>query len=146
MVQSYNGKQDVNFLCPGSRVSSVNSPVISSNASSADSSDASSPDGTLTSSRGGHSVRITSGPVSPGQWVTYRLSFRPSGADVANGLFITAYQNGVEVLHAHATDTPTPGSIELKIQSHSASPIVYEITSYDDPDTVPAIHYSLDRV
>jgi hypothetical protein len=97
------------------------------------------------SSRAGNSVRITSGAVSPGEWVTYRLSFSPSGPDVANGLFVTAYQNGAEVLHAHATDTPTPGSLEIKIQSHSASPIVYVITSYGDPAKVPAIRYSLHR-
>lgn len=142
MVQTYSKNQDVNFLCPGARLPSASSLVLSTDAGNGG---GGGPEGTLTPSRGGSSVQITSDPVSSGQWVTYRLSLSPSGPNVANGLFITAYQNGVEVLHAHATDTPTPGSIELKIQSHSASPIVYQITSYDDPAAVPSITYSMKR-
>ncbi|HEX5417114.1 MAG TPA: hypothetical protein VFZ25_15730 [Chloroflexota bacterium] len=141
MVQGYRGNQDVNYLCPGKRWPSVAEQVMAPNSDD----DEGKPEGTLASSRGGNTVSVTSGAVSPKEWVTYRLSFSPAGPDAANGLFVVAYQDGKEVLRTHATDTPTPGSLELKIQSHSASPIVYQLTSYNDPAAVPSISYSFDR-
>jgi|GEM_PF-1263269 len=135
MVQVVEGRYDVNYRC-----SNVSLPTPSA-ARPVEAT--SSPEGTLLSSHGGSTIQIASAAVQPNQWVNYRLSFSPNGVDAANGLYVTAYQDGNQLLKVHATDTATPGILHLNVQSHSGSPITFFLTSYDDASKVPAVSYWL---
>lgn len=139
MVQSWNGRFDINFACPGAGL-----------AASSGGSDTPIPllnrhESVLNGSRGGNSVffMIAAPDSSLQQSVTF--NFNPGGIDTTNGLFVTIYQGSSEITKARGTDTSTPGTLTLSFTPRPGQPIIIQLTSYNDPDSTPPVHYTVWR-
>jgi hypothetical protein len=70
------------------------------------------------------------------------LDFSPKGIDTANGLYVTVYQNGTALAHAHAVDTPSPGHLVVPFWSSTGGAIVVQLANFN-PASRPAVTYTI---
>ncbi len=150
MVQSWNGRYDVDFACPAARPgSSLVGP--SSSAVGANDGSASSPiplttpaNGTLTASPGGNARYYTFTNPDSGSQQTVTFSFWPHGPDIANGVYVSLYQGGAQLANVQASNAKTPGYITMSFSSKSGDPFVIRLMNYNDSAATP-INYTIGR-
>ncbi|MBX6772059.1 MAG: hypothetical protein IRY83_10070 [Chloroflexi bacterium] len=70
------------------------------------------------------------------------LDFAPSGADVANALFLSVVQDGRELASIRGTDTPTPGHLRLEFTARGDQPVIVRLQTYNAENT-PPISYTI---
>ena len=64
------------------------------------------------------------------------LNFSPSGAEVANAVFVTLYQNGAQLAAGQGTQTPTPGQLVVSFSSTNAGPVLVQLANYNLDATI----------
>lgn len=135
MVQSWNGKYDVDFACTGGQVlvPPATGPITLTGRAQ----------GTLVGASGGATVEYETAYPGNGSYETVTLDYGPNGPNVANALFINVTQAGQSLLKVHATDTSSPGHITLNFASPSSAPVTIQLVNYNDPANVPPITYTL---
>jgi hypothetical protein len=140
LVQSWNGLYDVDYGCPGGSLpigasdGSAQRPFTLGTAAQ----------GTLQPSPGGASAYYTFAASSTA-FQTLTISFGPRGPDVANGIFVTLYQNGKELAKVRGVDTPTPGTLKIRFSPPDAGSVVVQITAYGPAAGSSEVSYSLGR-
>jgi hypothetical protein len=136
MVQSWNGRYDVDYGCPVVNVSrSGASPLapLSLNGEAR---------GVLAASEGGTAIYYTFPNSRTGSQQTVTLTFWPHGPDLATGLFITLYQNSSQLQQVRAINATTPGTVTLSFSSRSSSPFVIQLMNYNVSSAAP-VSYTL---
>jgi len=64
------------------------------------------------------------------------LSFLPSGAEAANAVFVTLFQNGTQLADGQGTQTPTPGQLVVSFSSTNAGPVLVQLANYNMDATI----------
>ena len=67
---------------------------------------------------------------------TVTLDFSPTGADVANALYLNVYQNGTLLSTGQGTDAATPGRLSVQFSSTTAGPILVQVANYNPAETI----------
>jgi hypothetical protein len=143
MVQSWNGKYDVDYACSGVRLEAlVGDPNVGTPADPLLLVD--SLVGLLTPSEGGTAEYVTFANATPGGPQTLTLTFGPHGPDVENGVFLAVYQNGSLVTKVHAVNSSTPGTVKLSFSSRNSAPFVAQLMDYNAA-TMPPLQFTLNR-
>jgi hypothetical protein len=70
------------------------------------------------------------------------LNFAPNAGNVAFGIYVVAYQNGVKIGEAHGSDANPPGVLPVWYQSDAAGPVTLQIGNYNQGVTA---YYSISQ-
>jgi hypothetical protein len=150
LVQSGNGRYDLDYGCSGQSLPSA--AALLGGASIIADGSATSPiplssvvNGSLAGSAGGAAIYYTFPSSGNGSPQTVTLNFWPHGSDVANGLFVTLYQNGSPLAKVEASNSTTPGQVTLSFSSRRSEPLVLQIVNYNNPSAATEISYDLRR-
>lgn len=92
--------------------------------------------GSLPGNSAGSYVYYSRSYPGDGSTASVTLTFSPNGADVANGIYVVAYQNGSQIASAHGTDATTPGSLSISYSSTTSGPVVLQIGNYNPDATI----------
>lgn len=150
LVQSWNGRYDVNYGCSGQSV--TNAAALLGGASSGSDGSVTSPipfasavNGSLAASEGGTAIYYTFLGSGNGSTQSATFSFWPHGPEVANGIFVSLYQNGSPLAKVQASDSTTPGYLTLHYSARGSGPVVLQIVNYNNPSAATRISYDLSR-
>jgi hypothetical protein len=134
LVQDEFGKVDADLSCPGNAFAGLSGyipyPLTQTQYA------------TLFGTHGGVSTYYALPTGASGTPQSVTLDFAPSGADVANALFLAVSQGNLQLASARATDTPTPGHLRLSFTPTGSGPIVVRLQSFNFEDT-PPISYAI---
>jgi len=145
MVQSWDGRFDLDVPCPSMLMESA---MWSQSVAGAGAGETMGPaaltgpiTGALAGSGAGTSVSYSIAYSGNNRLQTVSFVYWPAGSQVGNALFLQAIQNG-KVLVAHrGTDGNQPGHLQFQFSSMSASPVTIQITNYNNPATTPPVGY-----
>jgi hypothetical protein len=134
LVQDESGNVDQDFSCPtnafGGQASYVPYPLTGPLYAQ------------LFGTHGGVSTFFALTSTATGSAQSITLDFSPSGADVANALFLTVSQDNQLLASARGTDTPTPGHLRLTFVPTGPDPIIARVQSFNVENS-PPISYAI---
>ena len=64
------------------------------------------------------------------------LTFSPSSASVASGVYVVAYQDGSQIGTAHGTDASPPGNLTAWYVPHTIGPVLIQVGNYTPGTTI----------